>query len=77
MLIADENQTENDPFNCEASLIELFPTKFSAQRHMFFCVLHFHCCRNTRPALCGIWDSEPARMDLDLQLKRHTQENVI
>lgn len=71
----DEKQTELTGAN--SSVMELFPAMFSGETHMCGCVLHFHCCRNIRQALCGIWDSEPARMDQDLRLNRKCQEKAI
>lgn len=48
----------------------------SAPTHMCVCVLHFRCCQNRRPDLCGIWGSAPARTDPDLQLKTLAQEKM-
>lgn len=47
-----------------------------ALRNTCVCVLHFHCCQNTRPDLCGIWGSGPAHMDPDLRLKTRAQEKI-
>lgn len=68
-------------YNWRGSLMKrfsaiLFPLLIPSlqSRHMCVCVLHFHCCQSTRLGLCGIWDSGPARTDLDLQLKTLAQE---
>lgn len=49
-----------------------FCQQYCLHKATCFCVLHFHCCQNTHLALCGIWGSALAHMDLGLQLNRHS-----